>query len=78
MHEINGLEIEVLSTPGHSDDNFTYIIGNNIFTGDSYIPFAKLFTKWPRSNKQQALENEQKLKQLIKERKLNVYQGHWW
>lgn len=74
---IEGIEIEVIATPGHSDDCFTYIIGNNIFTGDSYIPFAKVFTKWPKSNKQLALENEAKLKDLIEQRDLNVYPGHW-
>ena len=76
-HVIDGLEIEVISTPGHSDDCLAYIIGNNIFTGDSYIPFEKVFTKWPRSNKELAIENEHRLKQLIEGRNLNVYPGHW-
>lgn len=74
---IAGLEVEVIYTPGHSDDSLSYIIENNIFTGDSYIPFAKVFSKWPRSNKFQALENEQKLKNMIQERNLIVYPGHW-
>lgn len=74
---VEDIEIEVISTPGHSDDCMTYIIGDNIFTGDSYIPFAKVFTKWPRSNIQEALKSEQKLKKMIKERHLNVYPGHW-
>ncbi len=75
--EVAGLQIEALSTPGHSDDCMTYIVGNNIFTGDSYIPFARVFTKWPRSDKRLAFENEHKLKEIILKNKLNVYCGHW-
>lgn len=74
---IEDLSIEVLSTPGHSDDCTSYIIGDCIFTGDSYIPFAKVFTKWPRSNKALAIENEKKIISLIKKRHLDVYCGHW-
>lgn len=74
---VNDLTIEVISTPGHSDDCMSYIIGDNIFTGDSYIPFAKVFTKWPRSNKVLANENEKKIISLINERQLKVYPGHW-
>lgn len=81
LHEgiycIDGLECEVIPTPGHADDCITYIIGNNIFTGDSYIPFAKIFARWPRSNKALALENEKTIKNIIKQRNLNVYSGHW-
>ena len=74
---IKGITIEVLSTPGHSDDCMSYIIGDCIFTGDSYIPFANVFTKWPRSNKVLAVENEKKIINLINNRPLNVYCGHW-
>lgn len=74
---IHDIQIEVLSTPGHSDDCMSYIIGDCIFTGDSYIPFAKVFTKWPRSNKGLAVENEKKITSLIKKRNLNVCCGHW-
>lgn len=74
---VNGLSVEVILTPGHSDDSITYIIGDCIFTGDSYIPFAKVFTKWPRSNKSLAVNSEMKIISLIKERHLNVFCGHW-
>ena len=74
---IQDIPIEVLSTPGHSDDCLSYIIGDCIFTGDSYIPFAKVFTKWPRSNKILAIENEEKILSLINKSQLNVYCGHW-
>lgn len=74
---VKGLNVEIISTPGHSDDCMTYIINDCIFTGDSYIPFAKVFAKWPRSNKVLAIENEKKIINLINERQLKVYPGHW-
>lgn len=77
VHTIDGMKVEVISSPGHSEDCLSFIIEDCIFTGDSYIPFAKVFTKWPTSNRTLALENEAKLKKLITARKLNVYPGHW-
>lgn len=76
-YNINGLLIEVIFTPGHSDDCTTYIVNDCIFTGDSYIPFARVFTKWPSSNKILAIRNETKLEHLVNERQLKVYSGHW-
>ena len=77
IHSIDGMNVEVISTPGHSEDCLSYIIEDNIFTGDSYIPYAKVFTKWPTSNKVLALENEAKLKELSHARNLKIYPGHW-
>ena len=77
IHSIDGMKVEVVSTPGHSEDCLSYIIEDCIFTGDSYIPFAKVFTKWPTSNKALALENETRLKEIAETRKLKVYPGHW-
>ena len=77
IHTIDGMTIEVISTPGHSVDCLSFIIEDNIFTGDSYIPFAKVFTKWPTSNKAMALANETMLKELVTARGLNVFPGHW-
>ena len=77
VYTIDGMKVEVVSTPGHSEDCLSYIIEDCIFTGDSYIPFAKVFTKWPTSNKALALENETRLKEIAETRKLKVYPGHW-
>ena len=77
IHTIDGMRVEVVSTPGHSEDCLSFIIEDCIFTGDSYIPFAKVFTKWPTSNKALALDNEARLKEIAETRKLKVYPGHW-
>lgn len=76
-HTIDGIMVEVISTPGHSEDCLTFIIEDNIFTGDSYIPFAKVFTKWPTSNKALAIENEVRLKEIAETRNLKIFPGHW-
>jgi len=77
INMIEDLTVEVLSTTGHSEDCISLIIGDNIFTGDAHIPFVKVFTKWPTSNKTLAKESEERLLQIIKERNLNIYPGHW-
>lgn len=77
IHYIGNMRVEVISTPGHSEDCLSYIIEDNIFTGDSYIPFAKVFTKWSTSNKALALESEAKLKEIAETRNLKVRPGHW-
>ena len=76
-HQIGNLQVEVLSSEGHSEDCISFIIGDNIFTGDAHNPFFRVFTKWPTSNKTDADRSEQKLLERIKKRKLNVLPGHW-
>ena len=35
--ELGALRIEVLGTPGHTDDGLSYRIGDNVFTGDTLL-----------------------------------------
>lgn len=67
--------VNVIETPGHDPSCLSYKIGNNLFTGDSYIPGIKVVTNFPRSNKQQALESLEKLKQIEAEGCI-VHCGH--
>ncbi len=62
FHVIDDIQVEMIICNGHSNDCQSYIIGRNLFTGDAYLPFAKVFTKWPTSNKELAIESELKLK----------------
>lgn len=57
-------DIEVISTPGHDVSCLSYKIDNHLFTGDAYIPGIKTFTKFPRGNKEKALESIAKLSKL--------------
>lgn len=77
IHQIDDMTVEMIVCNGHSNDCQSYIIGKNLFTGDAYIPFARVFTKWPTSNKVLAIESELKLMHLANERKLTVRPGHW-
>lgn len=48
---IHGIEVEMIVCNGHSNDCQSWIIEENLFTGDGHIPFAKVFTKSPTSIK---------------------------
>ena len=66
--------VEVFATPGHDESCLTYMIKNNLFTGDSYIPGLKVVTTFPYSNKEKALLSEQKIISLV--HNCNIYPGH--
>lgn len=65
---------EVFSTIGHDESCLTYRVGNHLFTGDSYIPKIPVVAKFPKSNKQQAVASEYRIKKLAKG--LVVWPGH--
>lgn len=77
FHQIDDITVEMIICNGHSNDCQSYIIDNNLFTGDACIPFTKVFAKWPSSNKSLALKSEQKLLQIANDRKLIIQPGHW-
>jgi sulfur dioxygenase len=35
--DIEGLTLEVLYTPGHTDDSYSYVLGGRVFTGDTLL-----------------------------------------
>lgn len=70
------LQAQVLFTPGHEPSCLSFIIRNNLFTGDAYIPGISPFTKLPRSDKQQAKVSENKLK-FLEQEGFTIYSGHW-
>lgn len=57
LHFEGFTDIEVMETPGHDTSCLTYKIGKNLFTGDAYIPGIKVFYKFPRGNKKQAMDS---------------------
>ena len=70
-----GLKAKVVSTPGHHPSCLTYIIGDTIFTGDSYIPGIKVVTNLPKGNKKQAQESIDKILAMSEGR--TIYPGHY-
>lgn len=77
--EINilGLKVEVVSTPGHDTDCTSYIIDGSIFTGDAYNPDFEVFTKWRRSNPEDAGKSIDKILKLVEAKNLTIYPGHY-
>lgn len=61
-------------TPGHNPGCLTMVLGNNIFTGDAYIPGVGANTKVPRSNKEQAKQSMERILNLAESKIL--YSGH--
>lgn len=70
------LKVNVIFTPGHDPSCISYVLGNDLFTGDSYIPGIDPFHKFPRSNKAQALESLVRLQNLEKEFGYIIRPGH--
>jgi len=50
-------KLKVVATPGHCSSCLTYYTTDYVFTGDSYIPNAKVVTKLPKGNKHLAEES---------------------
>ncbi|MEG0251027.1 MAG: MBL fold metallo-hydrolase [Christensenellaceae bacterium] len=51
--EVDGLKIKVLYTPGHSKGGVCYVIGDNIFTGDTLFKQSVGRTDFPDSSAQE-------------------------
>lgn len=64
----------VYYTPGHHPSCLTYLIGDSIFTGDSYIPGSDVVTKLPGGNRNDALVSLARIKKLAENR--IIFPGH--
>lgn len=70
----DGIHAKAVFTPGHSPCCVTWIIGDAVFTGDSYIPGVKTVTNVPHSDKILAEQSENAIRQLAEQ--CAVYPGH--
>lgn len=52
-------------TPGHSESCISYIINDYLFSGDSYIPGAKVVTNFPGADKFKAAFSMELIKSLV-------------
>ena len=34
---VEGVSLDVLYTPGHTDDSYSYLVGDRVFTGDTLL-----------------------------------------
>ena len=70
----DGIEAKAIYTPGHSPSCVTWLVGDLLFTGDSFIPGVKTVTNVPHSDKEQAIASESLIHELADHR--IVYAGH--
>ena len=57
---------KVYETPGHHPSCLTFMVGDNLFTGDAYIPSVKVVTNLPKGDKKLAQESLERIKELAK------------
>lgn len=65
----------VLYTPGHNNDCISFIINENIFTGDAFIPGLKVHTKSKNSNKTSVIDSIKKIESHAKKSSI-ICPGH--
>lgn len=68
------LFVNVLATPGHDSSCLSYIIDDNLFTGDSYIPGVKVVATFPKSDK--LLASQWYTELALMSSLFNIYPGH--
>lgn len=69
--------LHVYATPGHDIGCLSYQYKTYLFTGDSYIPFAPVFARWKRSDKEIAKQQEYILKKYADNNNLQIMCGHY-
>jgi glyoxylase-like metal-dependent hydrolase (beta-lactamase superfamily II) len=72
----NGIKVEVIKTPGHSDASICFIIENNLFSGDTIIKNKKTVIKLPTGNKLKLIESLSTIQKRFCIKKPIIYPGH--
>lgn len=75
-YDLGALKMDVLYVPGHEPSCLAFRIGDDLFTGDAYIPGVKVVATFPRSDRKLAKESEQRLK-VLETHGLRIMPGHW-
>ena len=71
---INELNIKCIKTPGHTVDSVCYLLGNDLFTGDTLFDRSIGRTDFPTSN---SLDMRLSLKKILNFNKnFNIHPGH--
>lgn len=72
--DLGDTKITVLSTPGHTTGSVCYILGNNMFSGDTLFRGTIGNTNFPTSNTHEMIKTLKKLAAI--EQNYNLYPGH--
>lgn len=69
-----GYEIKVIETPGHTNGSICFLIGNDLFSGDTLFNESIGRTDFPNGDYKKMKESLNKLMKLNDD--INVYPGH--
>ena len=72
--ELAGLKIKVLHTPGHTPGSVCYLIGNELFTGDTLFDFGWGRTDLPGGSEEQMAASLRRLIPLAEQ--YTIHPGH--
>ena len=71
---LEGIKINVIATPGHTDGSVTFLVDDMLFTGDTLFFESVGRTDFPTGNREELILSVKKLYSLSGEYK--VYPGH--
>lgn len=66
--------LQIIETPGHNPGCMAMIVGDNIFTGDAYIPGLGVKDFVPYADKEQAKQSMERILQLAEGK--TIFAGH--
>ena len=72
--ELAGLKVKVLHTPGHTPGSVCYLIGDELFTGDTLFDYGWGRTDLPGGNEEQMAASLRRLMPLV--RQYPMHAGH--
>ena len=74
MIDIGSKHVIVMETPGHDYSCLSYLVDKFCFTGDTYIPGVKIFTKLQNGDSEMAQRSKERLEQIDG---VVIYPGHY-
>lgn len=71
----DGIEMEIHFTPGHNNESLCFSVENMLFTGDTFLPGVRTFTKFQGGNKEKAIESIKFIQKRFPANTI-IYPGH--
>lgn len=82
VNMFDSISLTAIATPGHNPSCLCFMVGDYLFTGDSYIPGVKVVTNLPGGDKRLAQESVERILELAEGKVIcsghEVVQGTLW